>query len=352
MPPTFKALFIGAIGGGLFFVADLPLAWMMGSMCITTIFAVRGANLSVNGHLRKVMTAVLGIMLGSSFSSDTASKLTAWSGGVILLAICVLLSMGLVYLYFRKIGKFDRTTAYFSAAPGGFNVMYEVGEAKGGDGRTIALIHATRILLLVMTVPIAFRYAIALPSSEQSLVLMGEIEHLKSYGLLTVAGISGYFLGSILRLPAYHLMGPMLVAGLLSISGMVQVMPPMILIYLAQLVIGTAIGLRFLGTTFNEIKRIILLSCGSTIMMILLATILAFLAADMVGISIPGLILALSPGGLAEMSLVALGLGIDVAFVSIMHVIRIAFVIACIPLAFPFFEKQWQKSAVSDRAKS
>jgi membrane AbrB-like protein len=126
----------------------------------------------------------------------------------------------------------------------------------------------------------------------------------------------------------------------------------MILIYLAQLVIGTAIGLRFLGTTFGEIRRIILISCGSTLMMILLATGLAFLAADFVGISIPGLILALSPGGLAEMSLVALGLGIDVAFVSIMHVIRIAFVIACIPLFFPLFEKHWQKKVKSGQAKT
>ena len=251
--------------------------------------------------------------------------------------------MLIVYFYFRKIGKFDQTTAYFSAAPGGFNVMYEVGEAKGGDGRTIALIHATRILLLVMTVPLAFRYGVTLPSTANTIALLGEPGHFEGYFFLAVAGVSGYFLGALLRLPAYHLMGPMFVTGAFCVSGFIDVMPPMILIYLAQLVIGTAIGLRFLGTTFSEIKRVILLSFGSTFMMILLATILSILTADYVGISVPGLILALSPGGLAEMSLVALALGIDVAFVSIMHVIRIAFVIACIPLAYPAFEKIWNK---------
>ncbi|WP_025899840.1 AbrB family transcriptional regulator [Sneathiella glossodoripedis] len=339
MTATFKALFIGSIGGGLFFLADLPLAWMMGSMCITTVLAVRGAELAVNATLRKIMTAVLGVMLGSSFSSETIDQLSTWSGGLILLAICVILSMTMVYFYFRKIGHFDRATAYFSAAPGGFNVMYEVGEAKGGDGRTIALIHATRILLLVMTVPLAFRFAISLPATDQSIPLLGNIQYMENYGLLLVAGIFGYFAGGLLRFPAYHLMGPMLIAGVLSITGVVEVMPPMLLIYLAQLVIGTAIGLRFLGTTVYEIRRVILLSCGSTSIMILLACGLSFIASDLVQISIQGLILALSPGGLAEMSLVALGLGIDVAFVSIMHVIRIAFVIACIPFAFSFFEK-------------
>ena len=37
--------------------------------------------------------------------------------------------------------------------------------------------------------------------------------------------------------------------------------------------------------------------------------------------------LAFSPGGLAEMSLLALAMGQDVAYVSVLHVVRIALVI-------------------------
>ncbi len=342
MPTTLKSLSIGAVGGALFYAANLPLAWMMGSMCILTVFAVKGANLSVNNNLRKVMTAVLGIMLGTSFSPDTVNHIMAWTGGLALLLINVVLTMLVTYVYYRKIGRFDHTTAYFSSAPGGFNVMYEVGEAKGGDGRSIALIHATRILLLVMTVPIAFRYGTSVSSSPQAIPLFGYSGHLVGYTMMCVTGVVGYWLGGVLRLPAHHLLGPMFVTGIFSIAGIIDVMPPMILIYLAQLVIGSAIGLRFMGTTVSEIKRIILLSCGSTALMIFLATVLSFLAASYVGISVPGLILALSPGGLAEMSLVALALGIDVAFVSIMHVIRIAIIIAFVPVLFPLFGRATQ----------
>lgn len=338
MPPTLKSLSIGAVGGAFFYAANLPLAWMMGSMCILTVFAIKGAKLSVDNNLRKAMTAILGIMLGTSFSPETVNHITAWTGGLVLLLVNVVLTMFATYIYYRKIGRFDHTTAYFSSAPGGFNVMYEVGEAKGGDGRSIALIHATRILLLVMTVPIAFRYGATVTSPQEAIPLFGYPGHLTGYFMMCVAGVVGYWLGGVLRLPAYHLLGPMFVTGVLSIAGIIDVMPPMILIYLAQLVIGSAIGLRFLGTTVGEIKRIILLSCGSTALMILLATILSFCAADYVGISVPGLILALSPGGLAEMSLVALALGIDVAFVSIMHVIRIAVIITFIPVLFPLFD--------------
>jgi hypothetical protein len=58
-------------------------------------------------------------------------------------------------------------------------------------------------------------------------------------------------------------------------------------------------------------------------------------------VSAAGIILALSPGGLAEMSLVALALGIDVAFVSTMHVIRISLIIAIVPMAFSAIERIW-----------
>jgi uncharacterized membrane protein AbrB (regulator of aidB expression) len=44
--------------------------------------------------------------------------------------------------------------------------------------------------------------------------------------------------------------------------------------------------------------------------------------------------LVLAPGGLAEMTLVALSLGVDVAFVSTMHLLRIALVVILAPAIF------------------
>ena len=49
------------------------------------------------------------------------------------------------------------------------------------------------------------------------------------------------------------------------------------------------------------------------------------------GLPLPDLILALAPGGLAEMSLVALALHADAAFVSTHHVARIAMVVTMAP---------------------
>jgi len=311
-------------------------------MCITTVFALRGVQLKVHPPLKNIMVAVLGVMLGSNFSPETIGNMVLWSNGLLLSFANIFISMSVVYLYYRKIGKLDRTTAYFSSAPGGFNIMYEVGEAKGGDGRKIALIHATRILLLVMTVPIAFRYGVEIQETKESLPLLGSWEDLTQYGWLLFAAIIGFWGGKILRLPAHHLMGPLIVAAAFELSGFIDVKPPLLLIYAAQLVIGTSLGLRFLGISVREVRQVMLLSCGSTALMIAIATLLAILCSNLIGVSIPGLILALSPGGLAEMSLVALALGIDVAFVSVIHAVRITFIIGFIPLAYPAVTHFWR----------
>lgn len=46
------------------------------------------------------------------------------------------------------------------------------------------------------------------------------------------------------------------------------------------------------------------------------------------------ILLSYSPGGLAEVSLVALAMDTDVAYIATHHMIRIAFVILLTPLAF------------------
>ena len=72
----------------------------------------------------------------------------------------------------------------------------------------------------------------------------------------------------------------------------------------------------------------------ATLILLAVSAIFAFLLAPAVGVPLPGVLLAFSPGGLAEMSLIALALGIDVAYVSTHHVVRIFIVVTLAPLLF------------------
>lgn len=333
------SLAVGGLGGALFSLFDLPLAWMLGAMCASMILAIRGVKLTIDLPLRQAMLAVLGVMLGSAFSPDIFARLAAWSWGIALLVVAIVISTIVVYIFYRKVAKLDHVTSFFSAVPGGFNVMFEIGSAKGGNGPIIALIHASRIALLVMTLPLFFRYGIDHVTTVPTEPLMAQFSNLRDLGLLVASGVIGYFLGKLSRLPAPHLMGPLLISALVHVTDFVTTAPPDLLVNIAQVVIGTAIGLRFYGTSMRDVRRVVSLSVVSTTILIAIAALLAIACADFIGVSTEGLTLALAPGGLAEMALVALALDLDVAFVSLMHVMRIGVVIMLVPPCYEIIEK-------------
>ena len=123
--------------------------------------------------------------------------------------------------------------------------------------------------------------------------------------------------------------------------GISHVPPPGELVAIAQIVIGAAIGARFTGITLSEIWRTALAAVVSAFIMIGVVALISPVAANLAGVHPAAMFLALVPGGLAEMAIIALSLGVDTAFVSTMHILRIAFVIAVAPLVFrlarPYF---------------
>ena len=67
--------------------------------------------------------------------------------------------------------------------------------------------------------------------------------------------------------------------------------------------------------------------------MLVVALAFALIVSRLTGVHMSQTFLAYSPGGLAEMSLLALAMGQDVAYVSVMHVVRLTLVIgAATPL--------------------
>ena len=137
-----------------------------------------------------------------------------------------------------------------------------------------------------------------------------------------------------LRVPAAQLVGPMVLSAALHLSGLVSAQPPGELIAAAQVVLGAAIGARFVGMAFSELRRIMLLAALVAVMMVLVTAGAAYALAAVAGQSGTTLFLAFAPGGLAEMSLIALTMGSAAAFVSTHHIARIMLIVIVAPLIF------------------
>lgn len=328
-------LAFATLGGGFFAWMGTPLAWMLGAMFFTTAASLAGAPTHMSLMLRKVMLAILGIMLGSSFRPEIVDQAVQWlpSMGVMLVFMALITTMS--YQFFRRVAGFDQATAYFSSAPGGLTEMIMVGESMGGSVATISLVHATRILVVVGTIPVYFRYieGLDIPSMPPG---PSGLPDLMDMALLTACAVIGVPLAQKLKLPAGALLGPMILSAILHISGLTSAAPPGPIVACSQIVIGAGIGCRFAGLSLGMVWRTILFAIVSGLLMVIAATVTGIIAAPMIGDLPKPLILALAPGGLAEMSLIALSIGSLTAYISFMHLARIILVVMVFPAIFRY----------------
>lgn len=332
-PRFLLALALGAAGGAIFATLRLPLPWMLGAMTAVTISAVAGAPVAVFPPVRSAMVAVLGVLLGSQFTIDLFDQITQWYVGLTGVVASVAVAAIVCMVYFRKIGGFDRTTAYFASMPGGLAEMMIVGEAFGGDGRKISLTHGLRIFVAVFL--IAFYYRIfegyaptTLPIAPASTLDWQDILILIG---CAVVGLPG---ARALRIPAAQLVGPMVVSAAVHLAGVVDAKPPLEVVAAAQVILGAAIGARFAGVPVGQVWRTALLAVGAAVIMVLIAAGFAFALGALSGMRGTALFLAFAPGGLAEMSIIALSFGTAAAFVATHHIVRIILLVIVAPQLF------------------
>lgn len=329
------ALSLGIVGGLVFNWAKAPLPWMLGPMVFNTIAAV--LRLPIRGPVivRPYVVVVIGVLLGAGFTPALFSQLQAWGVSLAFLAVYLVVSGCIVVPYYRYVAGFDKVTAYFAGMPGGLNEMILIGRDAGGDESKIALAHSARIVIVVALVAVWFRLIAGFDLGDRS--QFGKsfaVIPWSDLAILVGCGVLGFFLGRRLHLPAPTLLGPMILSAAAHLTGLSQNPPPSEAVIVAQIFLGTIIGCRFVGSAIRDIGRALLVSLGATLIMLMITIVFTIVLHDYFGQPTEQVLLAYSPGGLAEMSLVAVAMNAEVAYVAIHHVIRISLVVLCAPLIF------------------
>jgi membrane AbrB-like protein len=327
------ALAIGAAGSMLFVQLGLPLPWLLGALAATTAASLAGAPLTIPGSLRQPMIALLGVMLGGAFTPERLAGASAWLPSLAALPFYVVTVGALILLYLRKMSDFDRPTAFFAATPGGMSEMIALSDQLGGDQRRVSLVHGTRLLFIVFSIPFLAR-AFGSSSAAAPRSLTDFDLDLAAFAALAVAGGLGYLFARRVRLPAATFVGPLLGSTVVHLAGWIATEPPYLLLALAQLVIGSSVGARFSGTPLSLVVRALALGAGATLLMLVVTFAFGGVLHQLTGQSLALLLLAFIPGGFAEMSLIALGMGVDPAFVVTHHSLRVFLVVL---IALPLF---------------
>ncbi len=320
------AILLGSIGGAIFNFFQIPLAWMMGAMIFVTIGALLGVPVEIPNSLRSLFISILGVMLGSAFSPQLINQASQFGIAFIIQIAYMAIAGFTAYFIFKKIGKYDKVTSYFSSTPGGLSEMTISGEHFGGDARVISINHSVRILIIVTLIPFYFKF---FEGIEIINISDEDIENWKILDIFLLSGciLFGYPLAAKLRLPAAALIGPMTLSAFIHSFGFTEANVPDLLIAVSQLVVGTALGCRFTERiSFQMMAKILFIAIISAISMIFVAVAFTYISVKILPLETSTIFLSIAPGGLAEMSLIALALGSGTAFVTVMHFFRVCIV--------------------------
>ncbi|MEM6638069.1 MAG: AbrB family transcriptional regulator [Pseudomonadota bacterium] len=325
--------FMIALGGvGLFHLLDLPLPWLLGPISACLLAALIGVPMRGVKALTETMRTVLGVAVGATLTPAVIATIPSmWP--TLLLVPVMIVAVGCAGIpYFRRICGYDFITAYYAAMPGGLQDMLLFGEEAGGNARTLSLIHATRILVIVATLPFLLKgiWQADLSNPPGVPIVTVPVSQLL---VMVFCAVSGWYVAKRIGLFGASILGPLIVAAAATIGGHLQFRPPAEAIWAAQFVIGLMIGAKYAGITMEEVRRD--LAAGLGFCVILMVLTIVFVEAIYGAGLAPGqeALLAFAPGGQAELTVLALIVGADVAFVVAHHVLRIFVVILGAPIA-------------------
>ena len=134
----------------------------------------------------------------------------------------------------------------------------------------------------------------------------------------------GVWIGPYLRLPAAHMVGPMVLSATLHGAGVLHLSSPFWLLAVAQLMVGTGLATSFAGVRGHDLVRAFGLGGIYVVIILGLSFAVAVALSAVMTFDFDTLFLSFAPGGVTEMGLVALSLGISPVIVTVHHLFRIA----------------------------
>ncbi len=337
--PQINTALAAFAGGCLLFVLGAPLPFLFGSLGGCLVIAVLGTPMQGFPLLSTMSRTVLGVAIGASITWQLLTEATTLLPTLLMVPIYIFVIAFFGAIYFHRVMRYDKITAYYASMPGALQDMVVFGEEAGGNARSLSLIHATRLVLMVTLAPIvlvtfydvSLDNPLGLPSSE-----------LPSYHnvLILLIGIVGWLAAKRVGMFGASVIGPILLAIPLSLSGLLTARPSQEAVMVAQYFIGLGIGVNYRGITVHEIRRDILATSGFVVLLLILAGMCIALSAWVSDVAPVQRFLSFWPTGQAEVAILSLAAGVNVGVVVIHHLVRIVIIILAAPLLSRFFVDQ------------
>lgn len=285
--------------------------------------------------------AVIGVVIGLLAQPGTLAALASdWLPALAVGIATLLVSMaaGLVLGVQRGVSPLSGMLALTA---GGASGLVAVSRELGGDERLVAVVQYLRLGVVVLTMPIVATVVFdARHGSPQGPGPGGSWS--VGLGVLAVCCAVGIPLARLARVPAGALLGPMVVAILLSLSGWsFGATPPTAVVDLAYAVIGWQAGTRFTRESMRMLLRVLPLALVLIVVIVGACAGLGLVLAGFTGVAPLTAYLATTPGGLYAVLATAISTGSDPTFVVAVQVLRVVVMLLIAPLLARLARRRW-----------
>ena len=337
------ALFLGACGSVAFVLLKLPLPWFLGALTACLVASVLGLPILRPAPLSISMRATLGVAVGSAYTPALLERLPGMLGSLALLIPFMGLIIVIGMMFYERVARFDRPTAFYSAVPGGLTDMTTMAEDSGANVRAIILVQASRILVIVFALPLWLQWhdGLSVAQTFASRVRLAEVWPFDIMVMIAM-GWSGWWIASRLGMAGAPVVGPMLASGLLHALGLSTVKVPLEVLIVAQISVGAMLGCQFRGLTLKEFTGTMTWGIANALVLMVVTGGVAWAVSRITGFDPVSVLLAFAPGGQTELNLLAYVLGLDVAYVALHHLMRLAIVILGAQIVFRT-KTDWRK---------
>lgn len=324
------AIGLAMIAGMLAKQIGMPLPWLIGPLFSIAAARIGGLQVDAPRGGRQAGQWAIGTALGLYFTPAVLAQLASHLLVIALIAVSAVVVGLISALLIERWTNASPATAFFAALPGGASEMVVLAEAQGGASDRVAAAHALRVMIVVAIVPfLLVHWGQAGNEIFQPHARSVDWLQLPTLFFFSLAG-AGLFLA--LGIANAWVLGPLVCIGAVSAFGPPLSSLPAWLVNAGQLLLGTALGSRFSPDFFRAAPRFLSVSAFATSMALLLSGLFVLLLSQFTGISLPSLVLAASPGGMAEMSVTAEVLHLSVPLVTATHVLRVVLLTVCAPL--------------------
>ena len=202
--------------------------------------------------------------------------------------------------------------------------MAMLAERYGAQIAPVAVAHSLRVSIVVIVIPFAVTYG-GIPiegSAYRPDVPLDPV-------VLAAWLAFGFVLGEVterLRLQNGYLLAPIFFGAALTVSGVQLSGVPRWMTSFAQLMFGLVLGARYERTFFARHKLFIPFALMNAFFILAASLAVAVALSWVFGLPIATMIIATSPGGMAEMTITAQALQVGVPLVVAFHLFRVVIV--------------------------